>query len=819
MAISVRPTRPGPLLIMRSNLNCTGLAFLLGLVLAAVPGRSPADDLLWDGLFADGSRVAAVPIAGWNAAASQPRLGGKPMFEAANPVRWVVRQSPPAPAAAPARRPFVEMAGGDRLPGVVEGHVSGLEDWRHTTPAHLRVRPLSSVASSEKSAPAHVRVASEFVRRIVLVPRVGPPLPPATILTRAGREVGFRSLRFSGSGVIILGAQGVQRLRFEDIMEIRMADRDPWEAYFRMVAWLAPQAAAAPGDAAAARLMRAEADDGLVATVAVEPLIATGDAKKPRSWQLRAQPAWSLDPLWIPHASVRRWIVFAAHEVPLSLIEPEDVDRRSTYGGSWTWERDRNVQGGPLAANGLPFGWGFGTQAYSAMKFSLPEFATAFRAGAALDDAAGAGGCVKAAVHLGTAASKPLWRSELLIGAREPVDTGSLPLPLPAAGAAARMLLLVADAAHEGRPKEADSHDIRDIFDWLDPVVSLAAEGLAAAVRDRLPATIPAWRDWEVVGGPQVRTLADPGLRETMRQSLVAGGETVLRRRFDVAPEMTHLVVALSRTAAAPSRFEIRVDGAVVAAADVPERRGGVPPFLLPLERFRGRSVTIEVVHRASDDKGFVEWAALGPTGSPGTRWHPLVPVSVASEAKANLQVLADGSVLAGGPSPDKDVHTVEIDTDLEGIAGLRLEPLRDDSLPGGGPGLAADGNFILQAVAAEATSRAAPARTKPLAFSKATATFAQGRRGPEMIIDANPDTGWAIEGLPKQVEPAVILTLAEPTGFAGGSRLKLVLRYEHGGQRVLGRFRLSATTDPEPQFGLPATVLEPRGPAAAAPK
>jgi hypothetical protein len=310
-------------------------------------------------------------------------------------------------------------------------------------------------------------------------------------------------------------------------------------------------------------------------------------------------------------------------------------------------------------------------------------------------------------------------------------------------------------------------------------------------------------------------------MREITRQSLGAGGETVLRRRFDVAPEMTHLVVALSRTAAAPSRFEIRVDGEVVAAADVPERRAGgkVPPFLLPLERFRGQSVTIEVVHRAGDDNGFVEWAALGPTGSPGTRWHPLVPVSVASQGGANLRVLEDGSVLAGGPSPDKDVHTVEIDTDLEGITGLRLEPLRDDSLPGGGPGRRANGSFELQAAAAEATSRADPSHTKPLAFSKATATFAQGRRGPEMIIDENPDTGWAIEGLPKQVEPAVILTLAEPTGFAGGTRLKLVLRYEHGGQRVLGRFRLSATTDPEPQFSLHATVLQPRGPAATPPK
>jgi hypothetical protein len=64
-----------------------------------------------------------------------------------------------------------------------------------------------------------------------------------------------------------------------------------------------------------------------------------------------------------------------------------------------------------------------------------------------------------------------------------------------------------------------------------------------------------------------------------------------------------------------------------------------------------------------------------------------------------------------------------------------------------------------------------------------------------------------------------VILTLAEPVGFAGGTRIKLSLRYQQGAQNVLGRFRLAATTDPDPQFGIPATVLEPRSPAAPAQK
>jgi hypothetical protein len=44
-----------------------------------------------------------------------------------------------------------------------------------------------------------------------------------------------------------------------------------------------------------------------------------------------------------------------------------------------------------------------------------------------------------------------------------------------------------------------------------------------------------------------------------------------------------------------------------------------------------------------------------------------------------------------------------------------------------------------------------------------------------------------------------------------GDSVLKLILRYARGGQHVLGRFRLSATTDPQPALGLPGTLLEDR--------
>ena len=281
---------------------------------------------------------------------------------------------------------------------------------------------------------------------------------------------------------------------------------------------------------------------------------------------------------------------------------------------------------------------------------------------------------------------------------------------------------------------------------------------------------------------------------------------------------MEYLVVGVSRTGGSPSRFELRIDGHTRATADVPERKPGVAvlPFAFPLTSFVGRGIEVEVVHQAADDKGFVEWAAVGPAGELGTRWRVVEPATLAAESKATFRQLDDGSVLVGGPSADKDVHTLEIDTDLDGITGLRLEALRDDSLPAGGPGRAANGNFVLQAFEAEAISRANPERKQPLKFATATASFAQGGLGADKMIDGNPGTGWAIQGLPKDAGAAAILAVAELAGFDGGTRIRIVMRYGHGGQHVLGRFRLAVTTDPQPQFGLPATLLTD---ATAAPK
>jgi hypothetical protein len=58
--------------------------------------------------------------------------------------------------------------------------------------------------------------------------------------------------------------------------------------------------------------------------------------------------------------------------------------------------------------------------------------------------------------------------------------------------------------------------------------------------------------------------------------------------------------------------------------------------------------------------------------------------------------VLSDNSVLMGGAHPGQGLYQVKYLADLTGITGIRLEVLKDPSLPAGGPGFYANGNFVL---------------------------------------------------------------------------------------------------------------------------
>ncbi len=194
-------------------------------------------------------------------------------------------------------------------------------------------------------------------------------------------------------------------------------------------------------------------------------------------------------------------------------------------------------------------------------------------------------------------------------------------------------------------------------------------------------------------------------------------------------------------------------------------------------------------------------------------RWSVLPPTRLESKKHATLTVQPDGSVLATGDKPNNDVYTVELDADPKGkpITAIRLEVLTDPSLPEGGPGRAPlfqVGDFLLtelQLAAAPGGKRA----PRPVRFAGATADFAAEGRSAALAIDGISDTGWSVNGAVGK-DHAAVFELAEPIG-GGRTRLTVTMHQEYIHQTTIGRFRLSATTDPRPvrASGVPADVEE----------
>jgi hypothetical protein len=175
--------------------------------------------------------------------------------------------------------------------------------------------------------------------------------------------------------------------------------------------------------------------------------------------------------------------------------------------------------------------------------------------------------------------------------------------------------------------------------------------------------------------------------------------------------------------------------------------------------------------------------------------WQVLALDALRSEGGTALQKLDDGSVLAGGPNPDKEVYEVEATTERTGILSLRLEALRHESFALGGAGRASNANFVLSEVEVTATSLAGPVRTEAVAFASALANYSQKDYEVAKAIDGQAGTGWAVDGPTRPENRTAILVAQKPFGFEGGTRLRIRLVHAHGGQHAIGRFRLAVSS------------------------
>ena len=176
-----------------------------------------------------------------------------------------------------------------------------------------------------------------------------------------------------------------------------------------------------------------------------------------------------------------------------------------------------------------------------------------------------------------------------------------------------------------------------------------------------------------------------------------------------------------------------------------------------------------------------------------------------------------DGSLLGGGDVYNHGVIRIWADVMETNITGFRLEALNSGNLPFHGPGLDGNGQFQLCEFTIEATplselaatnagSTHFSATTNLIHFSRALADQESPAYPASALIDGNKDNGgWGIDFTAgrRNEERRAVVEAEKPVGFVGGTRLLITLWQKPKdsplSNQILGRFRLSYTTQPGP--------------------
>jgi hypothetical protein len=176
--------------------------------------------------------------------------------------------------------------------------------------------------------------------------------------------------------------------------------------------------------------------------------------------------------------------------------------------------------------------------------------------------------------------------------------------------------------------------------------------------------------------------------------------------------------------------------------------------------------------------------------------WTLLDPAQFTSAGGATLIKQPDHSLLATGPTPEKETYTITAQPAPQTITAIRLEVLADKSLPHNGPGRQPDnGNLHLSEFKVATVKNAT---TQPVQIKSATADFDQTDWTIAKSIDNNIDTAWGIHPQEGKSHFA-IFQLKTPLKIEEGTQLQFTLQQLHGRQHVIGRPRLSITNSPTP--------------------
>jgi len=193
-------------------------------------------------------------------------------------------------------------------------------------------------------------------------------------------------------------------------------------------------------------------------------------------------------------------------------------------------------------------------------------------------------------------------------------------------------------------------------------------------------------------------------------------------------------------------------------------------------------------------------------------RLQTVDPIKLSSAQGSDLIEEGDHTIVASGACPDKDIYTIVAQIEGQTITAVHLEVLADASLPSGGPGRQGNGNFHLTEFAVTVAPADNPSAERPVVLVNPRADFNQA---PGWKIEDSTDhlsqTGWGIYPEIGRSHSASF-ELQQPIHATEPVLLMFVLKQELGRQHLIGRFRLSTSSEVLPQrmdqFTFPAPVL-----------
>ncbi|MFT5129911.1 MAG: hypothetical protein ACI8W8_003540, partial [Rhodothermales bacterium] len=185
--------------------------------------------------------------------------------------------------------------------------------------------------------------------------------------------------------------------------------------------------------------------------------------------------------------------------------------------------------------------------------------------------------------------------------------------------------------------------------------------------------------------------------------------------------------------------------------------------------------------------------------------WTQLYLEVFMASSGATLTKQDDGSIFASGELGETETYTVTAEVGLKRVAAVRVEALKDDRLPMGGPGRAENGNLHVSEVEMHWFPAGAKEGVK-LDIARASADFDQQDWTSAQAIDGDLKSGWAIH--PNVNESHfIVFELAKPIDVPAGGKLLLNVKQLWPPKHFIGRLRVSVTNADGARVLPPETV------------